>query len=401
MDPMFQPRRPRCSRAQVAVGLGAAVLLLLAACSPSTGGGGAATPGPTNAPAARPGRGALTNAPVPVWVTNVVAQDVPVLISGIGNVHPFSTVSVKSRVVGELARIGFRQGDEVRAGDLIFLIDPRPLQASLDLAKAVRARDQAGLVKAQADLRRADELRASQIVAESDYEQSWANVDALKATVAADAAAITNAEVQLGFCTIASPITGRIGTLLVNQGNIVKDVDTVLAVINQLRPIYVDFSVPEQFLPALRERQKEAPLKVEVAIPGDDPHHAEGTLVLINNQVDQDTGSILLRAEFPNEDELLWPGQFVKATLTLAVERGTATVPSASVQLDQTGQHVCVVRPDDTVEMRAVEVGQAFGGVTIVTKGLRPGERIVTSGQLRLVEGSRVKVVGGGARPGA
>jgi len=304
-------------------------------------------------------------------------------------------------VVGELARIGFRQGDEVRAGDLIFLVDPRPLQASLDLAKAVLARDQAGLVKAQADLRRADELRASQIVAESDYEQSRANVDALKATVAADAATITNAEVQLGFCTIASPITGRIGTLLVNQGNIVKDVDTVLAVINQLRPTYVDFSVPEQFLPALRERQKQAPLKVEVAIPGNDQRRAEGTLVLINNQVDQDTGTILLRAEFPNEDELLWPGQFVKATLTLAVERGTATVPSASVQLDQTGQHVCVVRSDDTVEIRPVEIGQAFGGVTIVTKGLRPGERVVTSGQLRLVEGSRVKVVGGGARPGA
>ena len=395
---MFQQRRPGCSRATVAVGVSGVALLLLAACSPATG-VVAATPGPTNAPAARPGRGALTNAPVPVWVTNVVAQDVPVQITGIGNVHPYSTVSVKSRVVGELARIGFRQGDEVRAGDLIFLIDPRPLQASLDLAKAVLARDQAGLVKAQADLRRADELRASQIVAESDYEQSRANVDALKATVAADAA--TNAEVQLGFCTIASPITGRIGTLLVNQGNIVKDVDTVLAVINQLRPTYVDFSVPEQFLPALRERQKQAPLKVEVAIPGNDQRRAEGTLVLINNQVDQDTGSILLRAEFPNEDELLWPGQFVKATLTLAVERGTATVPSASVQLDQTGQHVCVVRPDDTVEIRPVEIGQAFGGVTIVTKGLRPGERVVTSGQLRLVEGSRVKVVGGGARPGA
>jgi multidrug efflux system membrane fusion protein len=399
MDPMFQQRRPGCSRAAVAVCLGGAVLLL-AACSRSTG-GTAATPSPTNAPAARPGRGALTNAPVPVWVTNVVAQDVPVQITGIGNVHPYSTVSVKSRVVGELARIGFRQGDEVRAGDLIFLIDPRPLQASLDLAKAVLARDQAGLVKAQADLRRADELRASQIVAESDYEQSRANVDALKATMAADAATITNAEVQLGFCTIASPITGRIGTLLVNQGNIVKDVDTVLAVINQLRPTYVDFSVPEQFLPALRERQKQAPLKVEVAIPGNDQRRAEGTLVLINNQVDQDTGSILLRAEFPNEDELLWPGQFVKATLTLSVERGTATVPSASVQLDQTGQHVCVVRPDDTVEIRPVEIGQAFGGVTIVTKGLRPGERVVTSGQLRLVEGSRVKVVGDGARPGA
>ena len=395
---MFQQRRPGCSRATVAVGVSGVALLLLAACSPATG-VVAATPGPTNAPAARPGRGALTNAPVPVWVTNVVAQDVPVQITGIGNVHPYSTVSVKSRVVGELARIGFRQGDEVRAGDLIFLIDPRPLQASLDLAKAVLARDQAGLVKAQADLRRADELRASQIVAESDYEQSRANVDALKATVAADAA--TNAEVQLGFCTIASPITGRIGTLLVNQGNIVKDVDTVLAVINQLRPTYVDFSVPEQFLPALRERQKQAPLKVEVAIPGNDQRRAEGTLVLINNQVDQDTGSILLRAEFPNEDELLWPGQFVKATLTLAVERGVLTVPSAAVQLDQTGQHVCVVRPDDTVEIRPVEIGQVFGGVTIVTKGLRPGERVVTSGQLRLVEGSRVKVVGDGARPGA
>ena len=395
---MFQQRRPGCSRATVAVGVSGVALLLLAACSPATG-VVAATPGPTNAPAARPGRGALTNAPVPVWVTNVVAQDVPVQITGIGNVHPYSTVSVKSRVVGELARIGFRQGDEVRAGDLIFLIDPRPLQASLDLAKAVLARDQAGLVKAQADLRRADELRASQIVAESDYEQSRANVDALKATVAADAA--TNAEVQLGFCTIASPITGRIGTLLVNQGNIVKDVDTVLAVINQLRPTYVDFSVPEQFLPALRERQKQAPLKVEVAIPGNDQRRAEGTLVVINNQVDQDTGSIFLRAEFPNEDELLWPGQFVKATLTLAVERGVLTVPSAAVQLDQTGQHVCVVRPDDTVEIRPVEIGQVFGGVTIVTKGLRPGERVVTSGQLRLVEGSRVKVVGDGARPGA
>jgi multidrug efflux system membrane fusion protein len=370
-----------------ALGVLGAGAFLFSGCSPSA-----------NAPGA--GQDQM-NAVAPVTVTNVVRQDVPVQISGIGNVRAYSTVSVMSENKGLLLRVGFKQGDEVHAGDLIFLIDPKPFQAALDQARANVLRDQAQLENATAEFRRAAELFTNRILAQADFDQTRANMDALKATIVADQAAVTNAEVQLSYCYIVAPITGRVGTLLVNEGNIVKDLTSVLAVINQVRPIYVDFSVPEQNLPVLRERQRAGPLKVEASIPGQESHRAEGTLIVINNQVDTNTGTILLRAEFPNADEWLWPGQFVNVVITLSIEHDAVTVPSAAIQLGQTGQHVCVVKADNTVEIRPVELGGTFGDATVIRHGLQPGERIVTSGQLRLVAGSKVKIVTAGVDPGA
>ena len=336
---------------------------------------------------------ALANTPVPVTVTNAVVADIPQQLSAIGTVQPYSTVSVKSQVHGILSKIGFEQGQHVRAGDLIFLIDPRPYESARDQSVANLARDQALLVKAEADLRRDTELVTNNIISPATFDQDRANVDSLKAIIAADAAAITNADVQLSFCYIKSPINGRIGRLLVNEGNVVKDLDTVLAVINQMTPIYVDFSVPEQYLPTVRERMTGKPLKVEATVPPDPARRADGQLVLINNQVDA-TGTILLRAQFANEDEMLWPGQFVNATLTLMVEHNIVVVPSVAVQPSQDGNYVCIVKPDDTAEIRQVELGSRYGALSVVKKGVQAGERVVTSGQLRLVQGGKVKVVG-------
>ena len=334
----------------------------------------------------------MGSAPVPVNVTGARATDVPLQLTGIGTVHAYSSVSVKSRVAGALAQVGFKQGEEVRAGDMIFLIDPRPYQAALDQSRANLERDKALLEKAQADFRRVGELFTNNIVSQSDFDQSRANVDSLKATIVADEAAVTNAEVQLSYCSIKSPINGRIGTLLVNEGNMVKDIDTVLAVINQVQPIYVDFSVPEQDLPAVREHMKNAKLKVEATIPSYPGHRAEGQLLMINNQVDS-TGTILLRAEFPNADEMLWPGQFVNAALTLAIQHNAVVVPASAVQLGQKSRYLCLVKPDDTVEFRDVEVGSSLGEEDVIKKGLHPGEQVITSGQLRLVPGTKVKIV--------
>jgi multidrug efflux system membrane fusion protein len=334
-----------------------------------------------------------TGGALPVNVAIARLADVPVQLTGIGTVQAYSTVAVKSRVPGALARVGFRQGEEVRAGDLIFLIDPRPYQAALEQARANLERDRALLAKAEADFRRNRELLTNNIISPADFDQSRADVDSLKATLLADAAAITNAEVQLSYCSIQSPISGRIGTLLVNEGNMVKDIDTVLAVINQVRPIYVDFFIPEQHLTTVREHMRDATLNVEATLPGYADHRAAGRLLMINNQVDPATGTILLRAEFPNVDEMLWPGQYVNVALTLTTRRNAVVIPAVAVQLGQKGRYVCVVRPDETVEFRDVEVGDSFGRDDVINQGLHAGERVITSGQLRLLPGSKVQIV--------
>ena len=348
--------------------------------------------------ASAPGAG-LRNLPVPVTITNAASRDIPMQILGIGNVHPFSTVAVKSQIKGQLMRVGFKQGDEVHANDLIFLIDPRPYETALVQARANLDRDQALLVKAQADYRRAFGLLTNNIVSESDFEQNRATVDSLKATLASDAAAITNAALQLEYCHLRSPITGRVGTLLVNEGNLVKDTDTTLAVVNQIKPIYVDFGVPEQFLGDIRARLKSERLKVTAFLSGTTRASAEGELVVVNNEVDTTTGRILLRAEFANLEEVLWPGQFVNVALTLTIAKQAVVVPTATLQLSQQGSFVCLVKPDETVEFRPVEPGQVYEQFTVIKQGLQAGERVVTSGQIRLIPGSKVKLLGAETSP--
>ena len=357
----------------------AASLPLLSACSRSQGPGS--------------GKGAPAAPPVPVTVATATQREVPVQLRAIGSVRTCSKISIKSRVDGELVKVGFNEGDEVKQGDLLFTVDPATYQVALHEAEAAAARDAAQLQNAEADMRRTDELANSKAVSATTVDQNRAKVASLKATVAADQAAIERAKLQLSYCYIRAPITGRVGTLLVNEGNMVKNNDTILAVINQTKPIYVDFSVPEQSLAAVREHMAKKQLKVEAAVPGQE-RRAAGDLLLVNNEVDATTGTILLRAVFLNADEMLWPGQFVSVTLTLATQPDTVVVPSQAVQDAQQGQFVFVVKTDNTVEARPVVTGDQIGTDTVILKGLQAGDQVVTTGQLRLREGSTIQTKG-------
>lgn len=327
--------------------------------------------------------------PRTVVVTAGAAQtkDVPAWLDAIGNVKAFATVEIRSMVRGPLQTVAFREGDEVKKGDLILLIDPRPSEAALAQAQALVTRDQVQLAKAEADLRRANELLRDRLITESDQERARADVEVLKATLASDQAAANSARLQLEYCRITAPINGRVGTLLVNAGNIVKENDSLLAVINQTRPIYVDFSVPEQVLPEVRKQMATVKLPVTV-----NPGSATGELAVINNAVDTTTGTVLLRAVFPNKDELLWPGQFVNVTVTLSVRRGAVVVPASAIQVGQKGPYVYVIKPDQTVESRPVVIGEELRDETVVKTGVQPGELVVTSNQLRLNPGTKVQL---------
>lgn len=337
---------------------------------------------------------------VAVTAAPATTKDIPVRLQAIGAVKPFASVSIRSMVAGQLARVAFKEGDEVKEGDLVFEIDPRPFAAAVQQAKAFLQRDQAQLVKAEADFRRATELLKDKFASEASFDQARAAVDAAKATVAADEAALHTAELQLGYCQIRSPVRGRAGTVLVNAGNLIKDGDgSVLAVINQTRPVYVDFSVPEQTLAQVRRQLTNGKITVAVTPPGATEPPATGELVLVNNTVDTSTGTVLLRAVLANEAEQLWPGQFVNVIATLSVRTGAVVVPTAAVQTGQQGTYVFVVRADQSVEMRAVVTGTEADEQTVIESGLQPGEVVVTSNHLRLSPGAKVQLKGADAKP--
>ena len=337
---------------------------------------------------------AKSSAPRAVNVTAATAQrqDVPVRLAAIGAVKAFATVEIRSMVRGPLARAEFKQGDEIKQGDLIFEIDPRAFGAALEQAQAYLERDRAQLVKAEADHRRAVELFKDHSISEAVFDQTRAAVETAKATLAADQAAVDNARLQLSYCHIQSPVRGRVGLLLVNVGNLVKDNETVLAVVNQTRPVYVDFFVPEQVLAEVRRQMAAAKLPVTVSLPGPGSGSATGELAVVNNAVDTTTGTVLLRALFANEDELLWPGQFVNVSVTLSVQRGAVVVPANAIQVGQKGPYVYVIKPDQTVESRLVTTGEEFGDETVVQEGVNPGEQVVTSNHLRLTPGTKVQI---------
>jgi multidrug efflux system membrane fusion protein len=336
--------------------------------------------------------------PVPVAIAVAIQKDVPIQLQAIGVVRPFASVSVKPRVDGQLGQIGFKQGDEVKKGDLIFQIEPRAFEVALNQAKAVLARDVASLQNAEAEMRRTDELASTKAVSASAVDVNRAKVASLGATVDADKAAVEMAAVQLSYCAIHSPINGRMGLILVDAGNVIKNNESILTLINQTRPIYADFSVPQESLQDVRDAMAGHKLRVQATLPQDAKHHALGELTVINNQVDSTTGTLLLRAEFSNEDELLWPGQFVNVTLTLGQLTGAAVVPSAAVQSSQSGEFVFAVKPDFTVEKRPVTLGPVREGETVIQSGVKPGETVVTDGQLRLVPGSLIKASEGAAQ---
>jgi multidrug efflux system membrane fusion protein len=330
-------------------------------------------------------------APVPVVVATVRSEDVPVRINVIGNVEAYSTVAVKSQVEGQLAQVHFQEGQEVKAGDLLFTVDPRPFEAALRQAEAALAHDQAEASNATVEAGRLKRLLAQGFVSHDEVDQALTRAAALAATVDADRAAVETAKLNLQYCTIRSPIDGRIGQILAHQGNVVKENDTTLAVINQIRPIRVAFSAPERDLGRIRERAASDPLTVEARVPGTGAT-AQGTLSFIDNAVDTRTGTVLLKGEFPNRDEVLWPGQFVDVALTLAVEKGAIVAPAEALQTGQEGSYVFVVKPDLTAEVRPVVSGRAFDSSIVIEKGLAAGERVVTDGQIRLANGSKVQV---------
>jgi multidrug efflux system membrane fusion protein len=337
-----------------------------------------------------------TEAAVPVKTGKVEQRAEPLLIGAIGSIQPYSTVSVKSEVGGQLMGVHFAEGQEVRKGQLLFTIDPRPFEAALKQAQANRAKDMAQAASAQADAARYKGLVTEGVIAPQQYDQQRATAEALQAAVEADAAAIENARLQLSYTKIYSPIDGRTGNLLVHEGNLVKSNDVPLVVINQIQPVYAAFSVPAQFLPEIARYRAQHPLRVTASPKGSNQPGAEGVLTFIDNNVDPSTGTIQLKATFPNRDRSLWPGEFVDVTLTLTVQPDAIVVPAQAIQTGQEGQYVFVVKPDMTVELRPVVVGRTQGAFAIVSQGLRPGETVVTDGHLRLVPGARVTVAQGG-----
>lgn len=321
---------------------------------------------------------------VPVLVAPVEQKDVPVQIKAIGSVEPYSTVQVKSQINGELTGVSFTEGQDVKKGQLLFTLDKRPFEAALQQAQAALARDQAQAANQNAQAKRYDDLFKQGIISKEQRDMQVSSSEALNATVAADKAAVENAKVQLSYCDIYSPIDGRTGNLIVHKGNQVKAQDTTaLVVINQITPIYVTFSVPEQYLSDIKKYKEQRSLLVHASIPND-PKPATGKLSFIDNAVDTTTGTIKLKGEFANMDRRLWPGQFSDVELTLTTEPHAIVVPSQAVQTGQNGQYVFVVKSDNTAEMRPVKVTRTMGDQTVLASGVNPGEQVVTDGQLRL-----------------
>jgi membrane fusion protein, multidrug efflux system len=350
-----------------------------------------------SAAASRPAPTAL---PVPVVADAVRSQDVPIYVTGIGTVQAFNTVTIRTRVDGQVDKVAFTEGQDVKVGDLLAQIDPRPFQAQLEQAQAQKASHEAQLADAQIDLKRFSNLAKSGAATGQSVDTQKALVAQLEANVQADQAAIDNATVQLGYTTITAPIAGRTGLRLVDQGNIVHATDqTGLVVLTQIEPISLIFTLPEDALPDVARAMARGPLRVLAFSRDDKTELGDGTLALIDNQIDQTTGTIRLKATFPNKDHALWPGQFVNARLFLAVRHDGVTVPAAVVQRGPQGTFAYVIKPDSTVEMRPISVAQLRDGVALIDTGLRAGEQVVVDGQYKLRPGAHIDA--GGAKSAA
>lgn len=330
---------------------------------------------------------------IPVTAGTAQARDTPTYVRGIGSVQAYNTVTVKSRVDGEITKVAFTEGQEVKAGDLLFEIDPRPFQAAVALATANKEKDEAQLVSAQADLKRDTDLLGHGFQTQQAYDQQKALVGQTQASIKADQAQIETAQLNLQYAEIHSPIDGRTGARLVDIGNIVHATDnTGLVTITQLHPIFVSFTVPQNQLDVIRESQSKSPIETQAFSLSEGTQLADGKLTLIDNQVDQATGTIHLKAIFDNQEETLWPGEFVNVRLIVSIHKNAVTVPSRAVQQGPNGDYIFVIKPDDTVELRTVEVEQVDQELAVIAKGLAAGERVVIDGQYRLDQGTRVSV---------
>jgi multidrug efflux system membrane fusion protein len=364
----------------------AALALLAAGCSRTTA-------------AAKTGKGAQDPSAraIPVAAAPVTPKDVPVFLRGLGNVAGSNTVTVKSRVDGQLVQVNFKEGQQVKKGDLLAVIDPRPYQATLDQTKAQLAKDQAALVDANTNLERFAALVKEQVIAQQQYDTQKSQVGQIEGQIGADKAQIENAQLQLNYTHISAPIPGIVGLRLVDVGNTIHASDpTGLVVITQVEPIAVIFTLPEDAIPSVVQRMRSGELDTDAYTRDDQTKIATGKLVTINNQIDPTTGTNKFKSIFDNKDHTLWPNQFVNIRLLLETKKNALTIPVAAVQRGAQGTFVYVVKSDSTVESRPVQTSTTEGGIATVDKGLSAGETVVTDGQDKLQPGSKVAVQGAG-----
>jgi multidrug efflux system membrane fusion protein len=332
-----------------------------------------------------------TKPAVPVKVVQAVQKDVPLQIKAIGNIEAYTSVAIKSQVSGQIARIHFTEGSDVEKGALLVSIDPEPFQATVSQLEAALAKDQAQAKFAQEQAKRHEGLLKEGIVTRDQYDSLLSNAESLTAAVVADRAAIRNAKIQLGYCSIRSPISGRTGSIALQSGNLVKANDLPIVTVNQISPIYATFSLPENRLTEIKRTMATGQLKIEALIPNDPGNSEVGTISFLDNAVNAATGTIKLKGVFANKSRKLWPGQFTDVLITLASRKNAVVVPTQAIQTSQQGEFIYVVKPDNTVEMRQVTSATVAGEETVIEKGLAAGEAVVVDGQLRLTPGALVE----------
>jgi multidrug efflux system membrane fusion protein len=321
----------------------------------------------------------------------------PVDVTAVGNVEAIATISIRAQVPGEVQAVNFKEGDFVSKGQVLLTIDPRPYRAALDQAKATLARDKATGVFNRAQAQRYKTLFDQGVVPAEQVDSFTSAADASDALLNADEAAIKTAELNLEYCTITSPLNGRTGTIMVKPGNLVKVADVPIVIINQVDPIYVNFTVPQQYWPDIKEHVDRGALPVLATIPQDSGQPIEGTLTFVDNIVDSTTGTIHLRGTFENRQNRLWPGLYVNILLTLSTQPNATIVPAHSVVTTQDGSYVYVVRANNTVEQRMIVPNRTVNDETVVDKGVKPGETIVTDGQVNLIPGAKIEIKNLGA----
>ncbi|MGB9081834.1 MAG: efflux RND transporter periplasmic adaptor subunit [Desulfuromonadaceae bacterium] len=330
-------------------------------------------------------------APVPVKIAQALQKNVPIQVKAIGNIEAYTSVAIKSQVSGQIARLHFSEGSDVEKGALLISIDPEPFQATLNQFEAALAKDQAQAKFAREQAERYAGLLKEGIVTRDQYDLLRSNAESLAATLAADRAAIRNAKIQLGYCSIRSPISGRTGTIAMHPGNLVKANDLPIVTVNQITPIYATFSIPEKLLAEVKRAMAGKELKIEAVVPNEPASTEAGTISFLDSAVNPATGTIKLKGMFANKSHKLWPGQFTDVVMTLGTRINAVVVPTNAIQTSQQGQFIYVVKPDNSVEMRQVTATMATGEHTVVEKGLAAGETVVVDGQLRLSPGAVVE----------
>lgn len=334
----------------------------------------------------------------PVAVGPVEQRAVPFELTAVGTIEPIQSVSVQPQVTGQLLRVAFKEGDDVEKGQVLFQIDSRPFQAAYDQAQAIFTRDKAQADNAERELKRFESLAEKEYITGQQYDQSRANAAAAQATLAATQAQVEQARLNLQYATIRAPISGRTGSLLVREGNLVRADVSELVSINQVRPILARFAVPASNLPLIQRHREGPDLKVE-ASPTAGGTPSQGSLSFVDNAVDTTTGTILLKGTFPNTDGALWPGGFVNVTLRLYIEPSALVVPAAAIMSGQQGTYVFVVQADSTASVKPVKVEREAGDVSVVSGELKAGDRVVTDGQMLLRQGARVQIRTGSSAP--